>query len=70
MQFNLVNNKEQVLFLWALLFSTELHFSIAVRLSVVVGLSVVLALCCSPKCRQSYYTLIWGVCIQFLRWSL
>jgi len=30
MQFNLVNNEEQVLYLWALLFSVVVHFSVAV----------------------------------------
>ena len=31
MKFNLVNNKEQALYLWALFFSVALCFSVAVR---------------------------------------
>ena len=41
-QFNLMNNKEQALYLWVLLFIVALRFSVAVHLSVVLCLSFAL----------------------------
>ena len=64
MQFNLpvVNNKEQGLYLWALLFSIALRFSIAVC-SFSVVFSIMLF---SQASSVLLYTLACGVCIQQL----